>query len=619
MSSADAERDAEVRVALTQPGAGLGAGVALVALSHDGSLLDALEEVVTSDHAIHIVANEDALAECILSARCGVALIDAEVTTGSTDHLAARLRAQFPELVLIVAGDDSQQNALAGLITSGVIYRFLHKPVSAQRIRQFVDAALRRHDEEHAGAAAAGTLSSAPLNPPTRAAVNPRMLALGVATALVVVAGWYFARSPKPAPVAAQVPAARPAEPPADSALNKLLTDAEQAIVQGRTTDAATLLEQAKRVQPDNIRIAFLTGQLAKERERAVLTKARSAAANGNIGQALSALDNSDATATASTTVSETRRDLEKQQLDERVRSLLRGGTEQLQSGVITASDVSNAMLKLDAARDLAPRDAGVQRLEQAIDARIISEARTAAIRGDIAATNSWLKLAASRNLPATDVDIVRSALATAQGSARAAELARLTTNFSELLIRGRGDDAGLEAARGALNALRSYDGNGAATRDAQDRLASAYLMRGRAQLDAGKVEDAQKSLKDAQSLGAVADATAALASAITKQREQIRQQNSIVGANTLQRIRSPAPRYPPGALAQGQAGWVDVEFLVRKDGSVSEPKVVGAEPSGIFEKAALDSLAQWRFAPILRDGKPVEQHARLRVRFTID
>ena len=34
-------------------------------------------------------------------------------------------------------------------ITSGVVYRFLHRPVSAPRVRLFVEAALRRHEVEN--------------------------------------------------------------------------------------------------------------------------------------------------------------------------------------------------------------------------------------------------------------------------------------------------------------------------------------------------------------------------------------------------------------------------------------------------------------------------------------
>ncbi len=618
MSSAPADRNTEVQVALTQPGAGVGAGVALVALSQDGPLLDALDEVVTSDHAIHIVATEDALAECILTARCGVALIDAEAAIGAVDHLAARLRNQFPELVLIIAGRDTHQSALSSLITSGVIYRFLHKPVSTQRVRLFVDAAFRRHDEEHAGAAPQQAAASTATATPGGSSFNPKLLGIGAAVLLAAVGGYaLLGRKSAPAPVTAAPAAA--AALSKDAKLNKLLGDAEQAIVQGRTTDAATLLDEAARIQPDNIRVAFLTGQLGKERERAMLTKARAAAANGDYNQALAALDTPNAAAGGSTTLAETRRDLEKQQIDDRVRALLRAGGERLQAGAIAVPEGDNALFQLEAARALAPRDPGVARLEQAINTRIITEARNAAIKGDASGANNWLRLAAERKLPAAELDIVRSALATAQGTARSAELARLTTSFSEQLIRGRSDDAALDAARTALANLRAYEGNGPATHDAQDRLANALVTRGRTLLEAGKLDEAQKALGDAQSLGAVVEATASLASAINAQRERLRQENSIVGANTLKRTRSPAPVYPPAALAANKVGWVDLVFLIRSDGSVTDPKVVGAEPTGIFDKAATDSIVRWRFEPVLRDGKPVEQRAKLRMRFSID
>ena len=55
----------------------------------------------------------------------------------------------WPDLVLVVVGTAEEQSKVAGQITSGVVYRFLHRPVSAPRVRLFVDAALRRHEVEN--------------------------------------------------------------------------------------------------------------------------------------------------------------------------------------------------------------------------------------------------------------------------------------------------------------------------------------------------------------------------------------------------------------------------------------------------------------------------------------
>jgi outer membrane biosynthesis protein TonB len=45
---------------------------------------------------------------------------------------------------------------------------------------------------------------------------------------------------------------------------------------------------------------------------------------------------------------------------------------------------------------------------------------------------------------------------------------------------------------------------------------------------------------------------------------------------------------------------------------------VVGAEPAGIFETAALDAVRHWRYQPVVHDGRAVSQPARVRLRFTV-
>jgi TonB family protein len=78
------------------------------------------------------------------------------------------------------------------------------------------------------------------------------------------------------------------------------------------------------------------------------------------------------------------------------------------------------------------------------------------------------------------------------------------------------------------------------------------------------------------------------------------------------------APQYPPSARDRGIAGWVDVQFLVNPDGSTSEVTIVGAQPVGIFEQAALDAVRHWRYQPVLHDGAATTERARVRVRFTV-
>jgi hypothetical protein len=81
----------------------------------------------------------------------GVALVDAAAATTPITSLTERLKTQFPDLVLVVAGGTDDQGALTPQITRGMVYRFLHKPLSEQRVKLFVAAAWRRHGEEHSG------------------------------------------------------------------------------------------------------------------------------------------------------------------------------------------------------------------------------------------------------------------------------------------------------------------------------------------------------------------------------------------------------------------------------------------------------------------------------------
>jgi protein TonB len=60
--------------------------------------------------------------------------------------------------------------------------------------------------------------------------------------------------------------------------------------------------------------------------------------------------------------------------------------------------------------------------------------------------------------------------------------------------------------------------------------------------------------------------------------------------------LSAPSPRYPVSALRRKIEGSVTVEFTVQPDGSVSSPRVLSANPAGLFEEAALAAAARWRF-----------------------
>lgn len=64
-----------------------------------------------------------------------------------------------------------------------------------------------------------------------------------------------------------------------------------------------------------------------------------------------------------------------------------------------------------------------------------------------------------------------------------------------------------------------------------------------------------------------------------------------------LQPLIAVVPEYPAGALVRGIKGHVDVEFTVNPAGRVETPRVVAAEPKGVFDSAALAAVQRRRYA----------------------
>jgi len=105
----------------------------------------------------------------------------------------------------------------------------------------------------------------------------------------------------------------------------------------------------------------------------------------------------------------------------------------------------------------------------------------------------------------------------------------------------------------------------------------------------------------------------------ITAELENSPQTAETVNAGSLELAHYSPPVFPLGARERGVSGWVDVQFLVKQDGAVSDVTITGAEPVGIFEQAAMDAVRKWRYKPMQRDGHAVDQHARLRMKFALD
>lgn len=80
---------------------------------------------------------------------------------------------------------------------------------------------------------------------------------------------------------------------------------------------------------------------------------------------------------------------------------------------------------------------------------------------------------------------------------------------------------------------------------------------------------------------------------------------------------KAPFPKYPRDALDAGIEDFVVLEFIVNKKGKVTEPVVIQAYDESL-KKASLACIKQWRFEPIMKDGKPVNTRMRHAFQFKI-
>lgn len=89
-------------------------------------------------------------------------------------------------------------------------------------------------------------------------------------------------------------------------------------------------------------------------------------------------------------------------------------------------------------------------------------------------------------------------------------------------------------------------------------------------------------------------------------------------GLTAARAVVRDVPPYPEAAREVGTEGYVDVSFVVLRDGNVGWVRVLGAEPAGLFEDAATHGVRTWRFEPARRLGEPVECRFSTRVKFQL-
>ena len=600
--------------------------VEVVILSAYETLTATLHDSAGTSNVFYHAPTADAAVELLVRGHCGILIADLAVLRSEAASLLERLHAQFPELILLAAGRREEENAVAGLISKGQIYRFLHKPVSPARASLFIATATRRYHEVVAGRSPA----LASVRQLTRAASRRSMsLGLGIVAAIVLFGAGAFMLRPAfktDKPVASsssnEAPAAAPAQ---DNALDRyraalalqpdnadaragveeVLLRLEEQVVQAiQTRDAAgaaRALATLRQAQPNHPQLAPLSEQIV-QLSRAIAVQPAKPVAQEPVA---SATPPTSAAAPAST-------------------ANLKLARARLASGQWLEPEGDNALAYLREARARNEDASLMTILATDLGTRLLDQSRSAIDAGNAAQARAHYDNAIRLDrefdlgLPGL-IDVARKLdeITSAETNRAANKLRDLVAPAIKLRESGQLIAPAGNNAYELMKALVAEHSDAAEVRAEQQRLVFTLLDHARTALAGNDLDQADALAKRADDLVPGMSATQTLRQQVKAALTQ-RDAMTVINAGSLRRTFEVPAVYPPDAQRRAIQGWVDLEFTVARDGSTRDIVVTGAQPSRIFDKAASDALRRWRFEPVIRDGALVEQRARIRMQFSL-
>jgi TonB family protein len=622
--------------------------VELVVLTTDQTFLQTLREAVGPARRLWHVPSPDKVSDLLLAGEVGIAVLDVQALRETANVFVAQVKRQFPDLVIVVAGRREDETTLAGLISSGMIYRFIHKPMSPARAKLFAEAAIKKFEEQRRRAAESPARG--------RASRGSRIWLVGGAGILAAIAAvtWMLngsgdtslpasdaakiaaAESPLLARAAAALAANRLTEPKGDNALElylavqsqnpadpgaraglaevheRLLARAENALLEERLDEAAAAIETARNSGVDGGRIAFMTAQLAKSREQAKAAQAQILAQTQ--AQTL-AQGQTQAQGQGQAQVPPRARI--EAAVPDKATSLLALAKQRMSDDHLIDPDRDNARFYLEQALSLDPSGESALDAKTQLGSQLLGEARSAIDRGNFARAASLIE-GANGIASAASLESAQSLLTAARRRADTDSWTRLLTSANERLLQDRLIEPANDNARYYYLRLRQIDPGNAALASLQQDLGSRLIAKARRALILEQIDAAKSWFDEATAIGFVAGDSAAvrqdLDAALAKQSFM----TTLIPTAQLTLLKSVQPTYPARALAAKMEGWVDVAFTIAASGKVQDAVVRSSSVPTTFDEAALKAVLQWRYKPFLRDGKPVPVRTEIRIRFAL-
>jgi TonB family protein len=655
--------------ALAQP-APRTSGANVVVLSADPTLIDLMRDSLAGFHRVWRADDATHAADLMVASGNAVLLIDSALADHDTKSLVTRVHEQFPDLAIIVAGRRDDEHELAPLVSEGVIFRFLHKPASAERIRNFVDATQRRtngtdltatlpprHKNPLFGGTAEVPALTAPLKLKLDDGFTRRWGRRGLLLIPVALLAWGIAvwepwnRVPASKPAPATAPPAATADTAEDARLQKMLDAAGLALSQGALIEppGQNALELYRAViarDPGNDLarrgLDSVAEELVVQAERALMEQdlARLASAVDALRSVrpdhprlpffLSQLERERALAAQAgkpvPAFDTMGRPIEtpaaKPELPSvRVQAFVQLANERMRSNQLVGRD--GALGYLINARQLDPADPGVVDASGRLGILFQANAQKALRDNDLDEANRWLQNAIELGIDRTQIATMRADIDAARIGNERADRARLLVLANQRIAQGRLIEPKSDSAMHYVDLLRAADPKFEGLDDTRQLLVTRALAETRAAMGAGNVDRADAYLRAAADAGGppaeIADLSAKIMSIrVARPAASAKPEPAVLPENALRRTFFMAPSYPARARERGTEGWVDLEYTVATDGATRDAIVRAAEPQGVFDRAALDAVKRWRYEPRVVGGSVVEQRVETRLRFRL-
>lgn len=318
------------------------------------------------------------------------------------------------------------------------------------------------------------------------------------------------------------------------------------------------------------------------------------------------------------------RSQLARVQQKDQVQSLAKLVRDRIRAGELTSPAGDSAQDYLGQLRTAAPTASATEQAANALTAAFLAKAQQDALAGDAVKESRWLAAARANGATPAELAQVERQIASTQAAS-----ARMRAEHLAALVRARLSGGQLTSPAGdsAADYLQQLEGDHptgpAAAAAAQDRriLSAKLIERARSEMGSHEMAQADADLASAAHWGASPAAIAAVhpldASAPAEPRRAAAPDLRALAAQ-LKRIHYQAPRYPNRALDDRISGSVVVQFVVDPQGRTTQLKVVESKPQGVFDRAAMDAIARWRYRPARYDGRPVAVPVRTLIRFVL-